>query len=126
MLKQLRLDVRRLDQIVERVRVRKDQAGHREVLEHVVVVESINGVGIMHGSEGKYKDRLLRCTIRAKEKENGVRILPIHVEFRQLQDTKPYVEGFINPQASLLTLNCTEVIAVDSRIHELRLGHQLP
>ncbi len=41
MLKQLRLDVRRLDRIVERVRVRKDQTGHREPLEHVVVVKAI-------------------------------------------------------------------------------------
>ena len=52
--------------------------------------------------------------------------LPVHVEFRQLQYTKPNVEGFIDPQASLLTLDCAEVLAVDPRVHELRLGHQLP
>ena len=48
------------------------------------------------------------------------------MEFRQLQDTKPYVEGFIDPEASLLTLDCAEVLAVDPRIHKLRLRHQLP
>ena len=52
--------------------------------------------------------------------------LPVHVEFRQLQDTKPYVEGFIDPQASLLALDYAEVLAVDPRIHELRLRHQPP
>ena len=52
MLKQLRLDVRRLDHIVKGVCVREDEAGHREPLEHVVVVEAINRGGI---SEGKIK-----------------------------------------------------------------------
>ena len=61
--------------------------------------------------------------LRYNEKENGVRIIPVHVEFRQLQDTKPYVEGFIDPQASLLALDCAEVLAVDPRVHELRLRH---
>ena len=64
--------------------------------------------------------------MRYNEKENGVRSLPVHVEFRQLQDTKPYVEVFIHPQASLLALDCAEVLAVDPRIHELRLCNQLP
>ena len=40
-LKQLRLDVRRLDQIVERVLVRKDQAGQRESLENAVAIEAV-------------------------------------------------------------------------------------
>ena len=48
------------------------------------------------------------------------------MEFRQLQDTKPYIEGFIDQQTSLLALNCAEILAVDPRVHELRLGHQLP
>ena len=48
------------------------------------------------------------------------------MEFRQLQDAKPYVEGFIDPQASLLALDCAEVLAVDPRVHELRLRHQIP
>ncbi len=48
------------------------------------------------------------------------------MEFRQLQDAKHYVEGFIDPQASLLALNCAEVLAVDACVHELRLCHQLP
>ncbi len=52
--------------------------------------------------------------------------LPVHVEFREFQDTKPYVEGFIDPQASLLALDCAEGLAVDTRVHELRLRHQLP
>ena len=52
--------------------------------------------------------------------------LPVHVEFRQLQETKPYVEGFSDPEASLLTLDCAEVLAVNPRVHELRLGPPLP
>ena len=48
------------------------------------------------------------------------------MEFRQLQDAKPYIEGFIDPQASLLALNYAEVLAVDPGVHELRLRHQLP
>ena len=48
------------------------------------------------------------------------------LEFRQLQDAKPYVKGLIDPQASLLALDYAEVLAVDPRVHELRLGHQLP
>ena len=55
-----------------------------------------------------------------------MRSLPVHVEFRQLQDTKPYIEGFIDPEASLLALNCAEVLAIDPRVHELRLRHQTP
>ena len=55
-----------------------------------------------------------------------MRSLPIHVEFRQLQDAEPYVEGFIDPQESLLALDCAEVLAVDPRVHELRLRNQLP
>ena len=50
----------------------------------------------------------------------------MHVEFRQIQDAKPYVEGFIYPQASLLALDYAEVLAVDPRVHELRLRHELP
>ncbi len=42
--------------------------------------------------------------------------LLVHVEFRQLQDAKPYVEGFIDPEASLLALDCAQVLAVDPRI----------
>ena len=53
MLKQLRVDVRRLDHIVKGVCVSEDEAGHREPLDHVVVVEAINRGGIMHASEGK-------------------------------------------------------------------------
>ena len=53
MLKQVLLDVRRMDIIVERDRVGEDEAGHRDPLEHVVVVEPINRGGIMHASEGK-------------------------------------------------------------------------
>ena len=52
--------------------------------------------------------------------------LPIHMEFRQLQDTKPYVEGFIDTESRLLALDCAEVLAVDARVHELRLRHQTP
>ena len=55
-----------------------------------------------------------------------MRCIPGHVEFRQLQDAKPYLEGFIDPQASLLALDCAEVLAVDPGVHELRLRHQLP
>ena len=55
-----------------------------------------------------------------------MRSLPIHVEFRQLQDAKPYVERFIDPQASLLAFDCAQVLAVDPCVHELRLRHQLP
>ncbi len=48
------------------------------------------------------------------------------MEFCQLQNTKPYVEGFINPQTGLLALDCAEVLAIDARVHKLRLSHQPP
>ncbi len=52
-LKQLRLVVRRLDRIVEGVRVHEDEAGHLKAFQHLVVVLAINRGGMMHASEGK-------------------------------------------------------------------------
>ncbi len=48
------------------------------------------------------------------------------MEFCQLQNTKPNVEGFIDPQAGLLALDCAEVRAIHASVHKLRLCHQPP
>ena len=52
--------------------------------------------------------------------------LPVHMEFCQLQYTKPNVEGFIDPETDLLTLNGAEVLAIHASVHKLRLSHQPP
>ena len=48
------------------------------------------------------------------------------MEFCQLQDTKPYVEGFVDPELGLLALDRAEVLAIDPRVHELGFGDEPP
>ena len=48
------------------------------------------------------------------------------MEFCQLQDTKPYVEGFVDPELGLLAFDSAQVLAIDARVHELGFGDEPP
>ncbi len=59
-----------------------------------------------------------------EERKKKMGRLPVPMEFCQLQDTKPNVEGFIDPETGLLTLNGAEILAIHASVHKLRLSHQ--
>ncbi len=50
--------------------------------------------------------------------------LPVHMQFCQFEDTKPYVEGFIDPEFGHLALHSTQILTINTGVHELRFSHQ--
>ncbi len=48
------------------------------------------------------------------------------MEFCQLQNTKPNVEGLVDPELGLLALDRAELLAIDPRVHELGFGDEQP
>ena len=48
------------------------------------------------------------------------------MEFFHLQDTKPYVEGFVDPELGLLALDSAQVLAINARVHELGFRDEPP
>ena len=72
--------------------------------------------------KSKNRKILLRITIR--ERKSGRPTDRNRV--CQLQDTKPYVEGFVDPELRLQTLDSAQVLAIDARVHELRFRAEPP